>query len=151
MAQVKDLGKIMAAYTRWAQLVHQHQHSDDVLDRTAVLSSRACVRQLMETLRGAVEDSKGEELLQGATEREGGASPRDGEASRDPVAPDAPAGQAVTPAQVQRPSSALPPEAAPQVDDRDIAAAEAALQDDFGAIFEEEEAMAAEMWGDDGF
>lgn len=43
-AQMKDLDRIMQAYTAWARQVHQHLHADDVLDRTQGLSSRACVK-----------------------------------------------------------------------------------------------------------
>ncbi len=42
--QAKDLQRIMDAYTIWARKIHPNMHSDDVLDRSLVLSSRLSVK-----------------------------------------------------------------------------------------------------------
>jgi hypothetical protein len=45
--QAKDLQRIMDMYTIWARKIHPNMHSEDVLERSLVLSSRLSVKVRM--------------------------------------------------------------------------------------------------------
>ena len=107
----------------------------------------------MQTMRGAVEDSKGDALLRDATGQEDVEEESKGSTDPEGTAPGSQ--QPHTPAQapvtgkVPTPQAAPSPQAIPPTLDEDIMAAQAELQDAFDDIGADEEALAGEMWAED--